>query len=583
MSFDVGGTQIYAIEEIASKLGVSPASLKRLARRGDLVARKVGSTWFVTAQNLLRFLDSPATQHVRKASAHHPIQTPPTPGESTPSEFPTGTEAPSAKVEAVPTAAEPFDIAPPPSPAMELPPPLVIEPPPSIPAPEPPVEPVAAVPVTGPQSAETPAAAATPESESVPAEPTAAPDPLPPLEMPPPVALHPHDGGLTLPDTLPPAPGGAGSLGEIRIQDRPTEPMMMSVSALEARPSAPPPSPAESALPTPLVDFSVASLASNDAVAPTETPAASVPAAAPVAEASATPPPPEPPPAPRPPAPTPVPELVCAPPASLGIDVPEPVTTIEGGPLDRRAAAAEATLRRQRALTPVPEPAAPGTTREHRTLLETDEMPTIAIADIPPGAALPPETREVVAVRAPEPPAPPPLSAVPTMFGPDAPTLVLRPELTEKKEELDEAALRDLVAQANVARTEREAVIKRIRKLPLDQQSREIAGPSGDALVKLDRIIENGQRAERLLGIASQETDGIRPVVLGSSPGGSVFVAPQVPFEKPPNFGLPPDTRVSWVVPPAPETPVKSATPTPGWIRVDKDGIPIVSPETPKL
>ncbi|NUN50722.1 MAG: helix-turn-helix domain-containing protein, partial [Candidatus Brocadiae bacterium] len=59
MSFDIGGTQVYSLDEVSLTLGVSPAQLRRCIRRGELLARKVGNHYFVTTPNLLAFLAGP--------------------------------------------------------------------------------------------------------------------------------------------------------------------------------------------------------------------------------------------------------------------------------------------------------------------------------------------------------------------------------------------------------------------------------------------------------------------------------------------------------------------------------------------
>jgi hypothetical protein len=56
MSIEIGGVEVFSLEEVSKTLGVEPEALKRLMRRGELVARKIGDHWFVTSQNLLAFL-----------------------------------------------------------------------------------------------------------------------------------------------------------------------------------------------------------------------------------------------------------------------------------------------------------------------------------------------------------------------------------------------------------------------------------------------------------------------------------------------------------------------------------------------
>ncbi len=48
---------IYTPEEAARKLRVSPQTIRRLCRSGELRCRKVGKQWRIAAKDLMRYYD----------------------------------------------------------------------------------------------------------------------------------------------------------------------------------------------------------------------------------------------------------------------------------------------------------------------------------------------------------------------------------------------------------------------------------------------------------------------------------------------------------------------------------------------
>lgn len=383
MSFEIGGVEVFSLDEISKKLGVEADKLKRSIRRGDLVARKVGDQFFVTSQNLLAFLQTPAV----------PAKKPPKPSSKAPSE------------------------------------PRIVE-----------SEPV--------------------ETASPAAPPAPAPRPVP------------TEGA---------EPGD-------------------SLQALFDMPILPP-----------------------------------------------------------------------------EIEIPK----TELSPEDKRRQAVEAVKRRSGGkgdTAPIPGGPEMGA-KPRRSLLDSEELPTPQMSDMP-GSSRPTDTRTSIrAGVAPElprsapPPPPPPLprvveplnspsgvevprlSTIPDMFGPDAPTLVLRPELSETKEEGHKESLADMVEHARMARRERDRVITRIRKLPMDAQAKELAGAAGDELVKLDRVVEAGEHAAKELGLP-----GLPPLEPESAPAPAV-VEPAPP---PAVEARPPITRAAFEeVPVAPEARAEKEPPPP--------------------
>lgn len=381
MSFEIGGVEVFSLDEISRKLGVEAEKLKKSIRRGDLVARKVGDQFFVTSQNLLNFLQTPS------APAKKPTRPP----------------------------------------SKALPEPRVAEP-----------EPV----------------------DAPPAAPAA------------------------------PAPTERAEPGD-------------SLQALFDMPTLPP-----------------------------------------------------------------------------EIEIPK----VELSPEEKRRQAVEAVKRRSggRGDT-APIPGGPEqVVKPRRSLLDSEELPTPQIADIP-GSSRPTETRTSIragavpaqaaeSIKTPSGVEVPRLSTIPDMFGPDAPTLVLRPELAETKEEGHKESLGDVVEQARVARGERDRVITRIRKLPMDAQAKELAGAAGDELVRLDRLVEAGEKAAKELG-------------LPGLPAPEPVAAPEPPPQPPasPSESKPSITRAAFEeVPVAPEARAEKEPPPPEATAQEVLVPPVERPKEPE-
>lgn len=424
MSIEIGGVEVFSLEEVSKRLGVEPEALKRLMRRGDLVARKIGDQWFVTSQNLLAFLQTPASPSKRTLKhARHPEEHPTLP---------------------LPEPVESATPAPPPPPLEE--------------------QVISSAPGAALQQAE-PAA---PSNEVTKPETVFAnqlPKDIPADPVPPPVADKATEA--VLPAVPPPAA---------------PEPVLASTT--EA-PVVPPPAPGvlESEKPT---DINVPTI--------------------PLPAHLAAPPREEPAPAPKPADPGPGEALAAL------FDLPvlppdEPVLGTLQSPAElspaeqRKAMAIEAT--RRRAMTggadePHATPGgAPGSASPRRTLLDSEEMPAV-----PAEAARGTETR-IATATAPA-PAPAPgarLSDIPNMFGPDSPTVLLTPEQVEADAARTKKLLGEAMEQGRVAQRARDEIVATVRKLPLEEQSFALAGPIGEQLVKLDRMIEEGVRAQKELGI----------------------------------------------------------------------------------
>ncbi|KAF0245183.1 MAG: hypothetical protein FD180_1836 [Planctomycetota bacterium] len=460
MSIEIGGVEVFSLEEVSQRLGVEADALKRLMRRGELVARKIGDHWFITSQNLLAFLQTPAApskrsmKHARPAEEH---------------------------------------------PAIPLPPPVAsLEP----------------TPLIGP---------AAPAAEAIPAD--EAPAPTPPaleeeiISAAPAAALREADSEIAKPETVfphqlvPPVPEQA-----ITAQ-KATEPILTSIKVM-------PPSATEplfvSASESPALPPPVPGISESEKATDLNVPSVPLPA-------HLTPPPR----AESPTSPTLIVGTVADPPKPASgssdamaalFDLPfispdEPIMnglhapTPPCGPSfgnaeDKHALAIEATRRRATAKTGVaddpPAPgAAPGDSQARRTLLDSEEMPSVSVDQ--PGASHAPETRPVVKVMAPPRLASPGarLSDIPDMFGPDSPTVLLTPEQVASDAERTKKLLAEFMEQGRIAQRARDEVVATVRKLPLEEQSFALAGPIGEQLVKLDKLIEDGVRAQKELGLST--------------------------------------------------------------------------------
>jgi hypothetical protein len=55
---ELGELRIYDLQEIYEKIGLTPLSARKFIKAGQLKARKIGSTWFVTEDALKEFFES---------------------------------------------------------------------------------------------------------------------------------------------------------------------------------------------------------------------------------------------------------------------------------------------------------------------------------------------------------------------------------------------------------------------------------------------------------------------------------------------------------------------------------------------
>ncbi|MCC6740125.1 MAG: helix-turn-helix domain-containing protein [Planctomycetia bacterium] len=296
MSIEIGGVEVLSLDEVSKRLGVEPDALKRCIRRGELVARRIGDQWFVTSQNLLNFLQTPASPS-KRTQKHHRAEEP--------------------------------------------------------------------APVPAPEAAPPPEPPTLPEERIVSAAPGAALKSAEPPPTPLPAPARPPETGITKPETvfaheLPPIPV------ETAAPPAPPAPPLPTLQATEplmpSLPSAPVPGVAESEKPTDL-NVPTVPLPPHLAAPPRESPAK--PPSEP-GEALAA-----------------LFDMPLLPPdapvmASLNAQAPQEDPAAAAAEA-RKAAAIEAT--RRRATLPAPG-AIPGDGRARRTLLDSEEMPAV-----PPEAA----------------------------------------------------------------------------------------------------------------------------------------------------------------------------------------------------
>jgi excisionase family DNA binding protein len=50
-------TELYTVKQVADKFEVHPETIRRLAKSGDLPARKIGNEWRFSEKDLQDFLD----------------------------------------------------------------------------------------------------------------------------------------------------------------------------------------------------------------------------------------------------------------------------------------------------------------------------------------------------------------------------------------------------------------------------------------------------------------------------------------------------------------------------------------------
>lgn len=446
MSIEIGGVEVFSLEEVSKRLGVEAEALKRLMRRGDLVARKIGDQWFVTSQNLLAFLQTPASPSKRTLKhARHPEEHPALP-------LPGAADAGADEKDA-PAAAE----AAAPAPVVEE---VILS-----------AAPGAALRQTEPAS--------------------------PSNEVSKPETVFPHQLPKDIPaDPVPPRTALKATEPVLPSVVPPPAPEPLLASTTEA-PAIPPPAPGilESEKPT---DINVAAVQLPAHLA---APRHDDPATTPTLIAPS--------PAEKPAAPSGPGEALAAlfdlpvlPPDEPVISTLQPPPTGELSPAEqRKALAIEATRRRAQTGGVDDAPGAlPGGSSPRRTLLDSEEMPSVP-ADAA-GVARATETRPGTATATAPPPAPGArLSDIPNMFGPDSPTVLLTPEQVEADAARTKQLLMDAMEQGRIAQRARDEIVATVRKLPLEEQSFALAGPIGEQLVKLDRMIEDGVRAQKELGL----------------------------------------------------------------------------------
>jgi hypothetical protein len=490
MSIEIGGVEVYSLEEVSKRLNVEPDALKRCMRRGELVARKIGDQWFVTSQNLLAFLATPTAPSKRGLARTRATDVPQVPA-------PPHTE-PIAAIDPTPII----------GPAVKADEPVV--------AAAAPVEPVPLE-----ESLPTPVL----EEEIISAAPRAGlkdKEPETSVKIAKPETIFPHELPPGIPDD--PAP-----VAPVISSQKATEPILTAikvnppshaeplfVSAAET-PVTPPP--AESRSPEPAAPPSPGVLESEK---PTDLNVPTIPlpshlAAPPRAESPTsptlivgTPAEPEKPKSSAQPGDAlaalfDLPFLAPDEPVLGGPNAPTPPSGPAMAPeVDKHALAIEATRRRAMAKGGGAEDApAPGGNAGQRTLLDSEEMPSVSVDT--PGASHAPETRPVVKTMAPPKPASPGgrLSDIPNMFGPDSPTVLLTPEQVIADAERTKRVLTEVMEHGRIAQRARDEVVATVRKLPLEEQSFALAGPIGEQLVKLDKLIEDGMRAQKELGLSA--------------------------------------------------------------------------------
>jgi excisionase family DNA binding protein len=54
---EFGQLKIFTAEEVAQRLGTTPARIRSLIKKGQLIARRVGKTHFITEKKLEEFLE----------------------------------------------------------------------------------------------------------------------------------------------------------------------------------------------------------------------------------------------------------------------------------------------------------------------------------------------------------------------------------------------------------------------------------------------------------------------------------------------------------------------------------------------
>jgi excisionase family DNA binding protein len=60
---ELGQLKIFTAEEVAERFGTTPARIRGFIKKGQLTARRVGKTWFITEKKLEEFLEYGAASH----------------------------------------------------------------------------------------------------------------------------------------------------------------------------------------------------------------------------------------------------------------------------------------------------------------------------------------------------------------------------------------------------------------------------------------------------------------------------------------------------------------------------------------
>jgi len=61
---EFGQLNIFTAEEVAQRLGTTAARIRSLIKKGQLTARRVGKTYFITEKKLQEFLECGAEPHI---------------------------------------------------------------------------------------------------------------------------------------------------------------------------------------------------------------------------------------------------------------------------------------------------------------------------------------------------------------------------------------------------------------------------------------------------------------------------------------------------------------------------------------
>jgi len=63
MSVNLGNLNLYTIEDLKKKLGVTPLTLRRYFRDEIIIGRKMAGKWYVTEENLRAFFSAKKSEN----------------------------------------------------------------------------------------------------------------------------------------------------------------------------------------------------------------------------------------------------------------------------------------------------------------------------------------------------------------------------------------------------------------------------------------------------------------------------------------------------------------------------------------